>query len=66
VRFELTSPVDESTVWRFGGDGAETVISGAAVELCQVAGQRATAAETSLRAVGPDAEDVLRLMRTFA
>jgi uncharacterized protein (TIGR03084 family) len=66
VCFELTSPVDGSAVWRFGGDGAETGISGAAVELCQVAGQRASAAETSLRGVGPDAEDVLRLMRTFA
>jgi uncharacterized protein (TIGR03084 family) len=66
VRFELTSPIDELEMWRFGDDGAETVISGAALELCQVAGQRASAAATSLRATGPDADDVLRLMRTFA
>jgi uncharacterized protein (TIGR03084 family) len=66
VRFELSSPMDESAMWHFGGDDAETVISGPAEGLCLVAGQRAGAAVTSLRGTGPDAEDVLRLMRTFA
>jgi uncharacterized protein (TIGR03084 family) len=66
VRFELTSPVDTSVVWQFGGDGAETVISGPAADLCLVAGQRATATATSLAGTGPAAKDVLALMRTFA
>ena len=43
-----------------------TVLTGSAAELCEVAGQRATAAETALAGSGPDAEAVLRLMRTFA
>jgi uncharacterized protein (TIGR03084 family) len=66
VCFELTSGTDESAVWKFGEDNAATVISGAAVDLCRVAGQRADAAETSLRGTGPDAAIVLRVMRTFA
>ena len=66
VRFELTSPTDERAVWCFGEDSAETVITGAAVDLCHVAGQRANAKETSLRGAGPDAATVLRIMRTFA
>jgi uncharacterized protein (TIGR03084 family) len=66
VRFELTSPTDESDVWSFGDDNAESVITGAAADLCRVAGQRANANETSLRGTGPDAASVLRLMRTFA
>jgi uncharacterized protein (TIGR03084 family) len=66
VRFELTSPTDEQTVWCFGEDGAETVITGPAVDLCHVAGQRANADETSLHGTGPDATTVLRTMRTFA
>jgi uncharacterized protein (TIGR03084 family) len=66
VRFELTSPIDERAVWYFGEDNAETVITGAAVDLCHVAGQRANAKETSLHGAGPDAATVLRIMRTFA
>jgi uncharacterized protein (TIGR03084 family) len=66
VRFELSAATDESVVWRFGQDDAVTLIRGAAVELCQVAGQRASAGQTSLRGTGLDAESVLRFMRTFA
>jgi len=66
VRFELTSPTDERAVWCFGEDNAETVITGPAVDLCHVAGQRANARETSLHGAGPDAATVLRVMRTFA
>jgi uncharacterized protein (TIGR03084 family) len=66
VRFELTSPTDEQAVWRFGEDNDETVITGTAIDLCRVAGQRANAKETSLHGVGPDAETFLRIMRTFA
>jgi uncharacterized protein (TIGR03084 family) len=66
VRFELTSPSDERALWWFGEDNAETVITGPAVDLCHVAGQRANAKETSLHGAGPDAATVLRIMRTFA
>jgi uncharacterized protein (TIGR03084 family) len=66
VRFELTSPTDQQTVWCFGEDDAETAITGQAVDLCHVAGQRANAKETSLHGAGPDATTVLRIMRTFA
>jgi uncharacterized protein (TIGR03084 family) len=64
VRFALTAPSGEP--WSFGDDDAPTVIEGPALDLCRVAGQRLTAAETGLRGSGPDAEGVLALMRTFA
>jgi len=64
VRFALTSPTGEP--WSFGADDAPTVIEGPALDLCRVAGQRLTAAETALVGRGPDAEGVLALMRTFA
>jgi hypothetical protein len=41
-------------------------VRGPATDLCAVAGQRMAAADTALRAEGPDAESVLRLVRTFA
>jgi len=63
VTFELTSPAGET--WTFG-DGSGTVVRGSAFELCEVAGQRADAARTSLTADGPDAPAVLELVRTFA
>jgi uncharacterized protein (TIGR03084 family) len=66
VRFELTSPTEVRTVWCFGEDSAETAVTGPAVDLCHVAGQRAAAKETSLHGAGPDATTVLRIMRTFA
>lgn len=66
VRFEVTAPGDASAVWEFGDDDAPTLVTGPAHDLCRVAGQRADASETALGATGPDADDVLRLMRTFA
>ena len=66
VRFEVTSPVDESVVWPFGPDGAATVITGPAIEVCLVAGQRVDVENTTLSGTGPDADNVLRTMRTFA
>jgi uncharacterized protein (TIGR03084 family) len=65
VRFEVTAPAGDET-WAFGADDAATVVTGPALDLCRVAGQRATAAETALVATGPDGADVLALMRTFA
>lgn len=64
VRFELTGP--DGAVWTFGPDDAPTSVYGPAVDLCLVAGQRARAAATSLRASGPDGAAVLGLVRTFA
>lgn len=65
VAFDLTAPGGET--WHFAGDDeALTTISGAAVDLCNVAGQRARAADTQLRGEGPDAAAVLDLVRTFA
>ncbi|QYG91908.1 maleylpyruvate isomerase family mycothiol-dependent enzyme [Iamia sp. SCSIO 61187] len=64
VRFVLDAP--DGDRWTFGEEGASTTITGAAVDLCTVAGQRAPAAATGLRGVGPDADAVLRLARTFA
>jgi uncharacterized protein (TIGR03084 family) len=64
VRFALTGPAGDP--WAFGPDDAPTVIRGPAADLCAVAGQRATAAEVALRGEGPDADAVLRLVRTFA
>jgi uncharacterized protein (TIGR03084 family) len=64
VRFTLTAP--DGSSWTFGDEDAPTVITGPAVDLCAVAGQRAAAADTGLWGEGPDAEIVLRLVRTFA
>ena len=65
IAFELVAPNGSS--WDFGTDDSPaTVISGSALDLCTVAGQRANAAATDLIGVGPDAEAVLRLVRTFA
>ena len=65
VAFELDSPGGDT--WTFGDPTADaTVVRGTALDLCTVAGQRAAASDTSLAATGPDAEPVLRLVRTFA
>ena len=65
VAFELTAP-DGSESWAFADGDADTVVRGPARDLCEVAGQRAKVADTSLTAEGPDAVDVLELVRTFA
>jgi len=65
VAFHLTGPT--GVTWRFEPDGpAATTIAGDGVELCEVAGQRRSAATTSLTGTGPDAAAVLDLVRTFA
>lgn len=65
VAFDLEAP--DGSRWIFGDpDGAATTVRGTAVDLCTVAGQRAPASRTTLRASGPDAESVLALVRTFA
>ena len=68
VAFELEGP--DGSAWSFlphtAAGPAVTVVRGAADELCEVAGQRADAADTDLTAEGPDALAVLALVRTFA
>lgn len=65
IVFSLDAP--DGTTWTFGEPAAAiTTITGSALDLCTVAGQRGDAAGTSLHGDGPDAADVLRLMRTFA
>jgi uncharacterized protein (TIGR03084 family) len=65
VAFELTGPAGER--WDLVPEEAPaTVIRGAALDLCLVAGRRRTPAETGLVAEGPDAEAVLALARTYA
>jgi uncharacterized protein (TIGR03084 family) len=66
VAFELQGPTGDP--WSFvpeDGDPA-TTIRGAAAELCLVAARRVDPGETGLTGEGPDAEAVLRLVRTYA
>lgn len=63
--FVLDAP--DGSTWTFGDPAAATtVLRGTAADLCTVAGQRAAAVDTSLQADGPDADDLLGLVRTFA
>jgi uncharacterized protein (TIGR03084 family) len=65
VAFRLTSPSGDA--WDFLPDGlALTTITGPASELCEVAARRTEPSATSLAGVGPDAKEVLALVRTYA
>jgi uncharacterized protein (TIGR03084 family) len=65
VAFVLTSP--DGQAWEFRPDEpAVTTITGSAAELCAVAARRVHPADTSLLGEGPDAGDVLALVRTYA
>jgi uncharacterized protein (TIGR03084 family) len=64
VAFALVGPSGEQ--WMFGEESADTMLRGTARDLCEVAGQRANASDTSLTAEGPDADAVLDLVRTYA
>ena len=70
VVFDLVGPSGDA--WHFAPEdldaapGPVTTVTGDALDLCLVAGQRADAADTGLVAEGPDASDVLALVRTFA
>ncbi len=53
--------------WEFiPEDPPLTTISGSAAEFCEVAGRRIAPDQTDLVGIGPDAEAVLRLVRTYA
>jgi len=65
VAFHLHGP--DGDRWDFDPDDEPlTVVEGDGFELCLVAAQRVTAADTKLQATGPDAADVLDLVRTYA
>jgi uncharacterized protein (TIGR03084 family) len=65
VAFHLTSPSGED--WDLVPDEpALTTIVGSASDLCDVASRRVPASATGLVADGPDAEEVLALVRTYA
>jgi uncharacterized protein (TIGR03084 family) len=65
VAFQLVSPSGEA--WDFlPDDPPVTTIRGPAVELCAVAARRLDPAATGLVGQGPDAADVLALVRTYA
>ena len=65
VRCDLTAPDGESS-WRFGPEGAGSVISGPAGAFCRVAARRLPPEESGLRASGPHGQAALRLVRTYA
>jgi uncharacterized protein (TIGR03084 family) len=65
VAFQLHGPGGGKWVFE-PEEPASTVVRGDGVELCLVAARRLTPAETGLTAEGPDADDVLGLVRTYA
>jgi uncharacterized protein (TIGR03084 family) len=65
VKFLLMAPSGER--WAFIPDeSAVTTIFGSALELCEVAARRVDPSATSLNGDGPDVEEVLSLVRTYA
>ena len=67
VAFHLHGP--GGSKWLFDPEDATgelTVVRGDGVELCLVAARRLDPADTGLSAEGPDADDVLSLVRTYA
>jgi uncharacterized protein (TIGR03084 family) len=65
VELDLTGPAGEG--WDFvPDDPPATIITGSALDLCLVAGQRVRAEDTDLSGFGPDCDTVLHLIRTFA
>jgi len=65
VALDLVGPSGDH--WTYAPDDApSTTISGSAVEFCNVAGRRIAPDSTDLVGVGPDAQTVLSLVRTYA
>jgi uncharacterized protein (TIGR03084 family) len=65
VTVSLTAP--DGGTWDFGtGTGAATTVTGNALDFCLVAARRLHPAVAELRADGPDARNVLALLRTYA
>jgi uncharacterized protein (TIGR03084 family) len=65
VRLELTSASGRR--WSFGSDDAPVVVRGSAEQFCRVAGRRLSPEEApDLEGIGEGADEVLRLIRTYA
>ena len=65
VAFELRGPSGDP--WDFLPDAPPvTVVRGDALDLCLLAARRAEPGATSLQGDGPDVDDVLELVRTYA
>ncbi|MFE6713159.1 TIGR03084 family metal-binding protein [Streptomyces sp. NPDC057695] len=64
VRVELVSPRGES--WVFGPEGAAQTVTGPALDFCLLVTQRVHRDDTSLVAVGADAEQWLGIAQAFA
>ena len=65
VAVALTAP--DGGTWAFGDAGtATTMVRGPATDFCEVAARRLDPADSDLTATGPDAQDVLALVRTYA
>lgn len=64
VAVTLVAPSGET--WSFAEGEPVTTVVGPALDWCRVAGRRVDAADTDLVAQGPDADAVLRLVRTYA
>jgi uncharacterized protein (TIGR03084 family) len=65
VAFRLVAP--DGGAWDFvPEEPAVTTITGPAVELCDVAARRVDPSATALGGEGPDVDDVLALVRTYA
>ena len=64
VAARLTAP--GGGTWQIGDEDATTTVLGPALDFCLVAARRLDPAASGLTAEGPDADDVLRLVRTYA
>ncbi|MGH3764377.1 MAG: maleylpyruvate isomerase family mycothiol-dependent enzyme [Pseudonocardiaceae bacterium] len=65
VAVEVSGP--SGVTWSWGTDGDPlTIVRGSGVEFCLVAARRLDPADTDLAVSGPDGEQVLALVRTYA
>ena len=53
-------------MWSFGPEDAAQTVTGSALDLCRLATQRVSRADTDLVATGPDAEKWLDIAQCFA
>ena len=63
-RIDLVAP--DGDVWAFGPEDAEQTVTGSALDLCLLATQRISRADTDLVATGPDADRWLDVAQCFA
>jgi len=63
-RIDLVAPDDD--VWSFGPEDAAQTVTGTAFDLCLLATQRSSRADTGLVASGPDADRWLDIAQCFA